>query len=123
MIKIKNFKIGKKVFPTIIAELGINHNGSLKRAIQIADAAIKAGANHNYIYSESGGHFLFGENYDNQCTLSDGEGSILSPLCINDKFDILTNGEYVIKTVYLGYDNTWIISSIKKTKCFVRFDY
>ena len=45
MIKIKNFKIGKKVFPTIIAELGINHNGSLERAIQIADAAIKAGAN------------------------------------------------------------------------------
>ena len=45
MIKIKNFKIGKRVSPTIIAELGINHNGSLKRAIQIADAAIKAGAN------------------------------------------------------------------------------
>ena len=45
MIKIKKFKIGKTVAPTIIAELGINHNGSLKRAIQIADTAIKAGAN------------------------------------------------------------------------------
>ena len=45
MIKIKKFKIGRNVEPTIIAELGINHNGSLKRAIQIADAAIKAGSN------------------------------------------------------------------------------
>ena len=45
MIKLKTSRLEKKVFPTIIAELGINHNGSLKRAIQIADAAIKAGAN------------------------------------------------------------------------------
>lgn len=44
MIKINNFKIGPNVRPTIIAELGINHNGSLERAIKIADSAIKSGA-------------------------------------------------------------------------------
>ena len=43
-----NFKIGKIVIgantpPLIIAEIGINHNGSLDLAIAIADKAIKAG--------------------------------------------------------------------------------
>ena len=44
MIRINNYRIGKKHKPTIVAEIGINHNGSLKRAIQIAKAAIDAGA-------------------------------------------------------------------------------
>jgi len=44
-----NFKIGKRIVgdgcpPLIIAELGINHNGSLDRAIEIADSAIRSGA-------------------------------------------------------------------------------
>ena len=43
-----NFKIGKIVIGEntpllIIAEIGINHNGSLDLAIAIADRAIKAG--------------------------------------------------------------------------------
>lgn len=43
------FKIGKRVVgdnepPLVIAELGINHNGSLDHAISIAESAIKAGA-------------------------------------------------------------------------------
>ena len=45
----RKFKIGKRVVgekydPLIIAEIGINHNGSLDQAIAIADSAIKAGA-------------------------------------------------------------------------------
>ena len=47
-MKVK-FKIGKRSIgdnepPLIIAELGINHNGSLDRAIAISESAIKAGA-------------------------------------------------------------------------------
>ena len=44
-----NFKIGKSIVgdnlpPLIIAEIGINHNGSLDLAIAIAESAIKSGA-------------------------------------------------------------------------------
>ena len=43
------FKIGKRLIgdkypPVVIAELGINHNGSLDLAIAIAESAIKSGA-------------------------------------------------------------------------------
>ena len=45
----KKFKIGKIVIdekspPIVIAEIGINHNGNLDRAISIADKAILSGA-------------------------------------------------------------------------------
>ena len=45
----KNIKIVKRIIgvdkePLIIAEIGINHNGSLDLAISIADSAIKSGA-------------------------------------------------------------------------------
>lgn len=45
----KKFKISGRIVdekspPLIIAEIGINHNGSLDRAIAIADSAIKSGA-------------------------------------------------------------------------------
>lgn len=43
-MKIGNRKIGGKNPPLIIPEIGINHNGSLDRAIHIADSAIKSGA-------------------------------------------------------------------------------
>ncbi len=42
--KIKNREIGDNFFPLIIAEIGINHNGSLDKAIYLADKAINAGA-------------------------------------------------------------------------------
>tara|TARA_A100001015_G_scaffold321288_1_gene451243 strand:- start:2652 stop:3692 length:1041 start_codon:yes stop_codon:yes gene_type:complete len=44
MIQIGKRKIGVKHPPIIIAELGINHNGSLDFAIELADIAIKCGA-------------------------------------------------------------------------------
>ena len=44
MIKIGKRKIGANYPPVIIAELGINHNGSLDFAIELADKAIKCGA-------------------------------------------------------------------------------
>ena len=45
----KQFRIGSRVVskdnaPLVIAEIGINHNGSLDSAVAIADAAIKSGA-------------------------------------------------------------------------------
>ena len=43
-MKIKSRKIGKNFKPLIIAELGINHNGSLKKAKYLVDRAWKAGA-------------------------------------------------------------------------------
>ena len=50
LVKInKKFKIGTRTIgddepPVVIAELGINHNGSLDKAISIAESAIKSGA-------------------------------------------------------------------------------
>ena len=43
-LKIGNRIVGEKHEPLIIAEIGINHNGSLDEAISIAESAIKAGA-------------------------------------------------------------------------------
>lgn len=42
-IKINHRKIGYKFKPLIIAEIGINHGGSLKDAFKLVDAAKKAG--------------------------------------------------------------------------------
>ncbi len=42
--KIENINVGKNFPPLIIAEIGINHNGNLDNAIQIADSAINSGA-------------------------------------------------------------------------------
>ena len=43
-IKIGKLNISENNEPLIIAELGINHNGSIDKAIYLADLAIKAGA-------------------------------------------------------------------------------
>jgi N-acetylneuraminate synthase len=43
-ICIEGRKIGEDYFPLVIAEIGINHGGSLDLAIHMADAAINAGA-------------------------------------------------------------------------------
>ena len=42
--KINNRVVGENFPPLIIAEIGINHNGSIDRAIHLADKAIEAGA-------------------------------------------------------------------------------
>ncbi len=44
IFKIANIEIGTNRNPIIIAEIGINHNGNLDQAIEIADSAIKSGA-------------------------------------------------------------------------------
>ena len=41
---IKDRKVGVDHPPLVIAEIGINHNGSIKEAIKIAKSAIDAGA-------------------------------------------------------------------------------
>ena len=43
-IQIKNRKIGPDYPPLVIVEIGINHEGSLKTAFEMVDAAWKAGA-------------------------------------------------------------------------------
>ena len=43
-IKIGKRSVGKNCLPLIIAEIGINHSGSLEKAIKIADEAITSGA-------------------------------------------------------------------------------
>lgn len=43
-IQIGKRKIGEEYLPIVIAEIGINHNGSLKTAIEMVDAAHSAGA-------------------------------------------------------------------------------
>lgn len=43
-IQIKDRKIGLDFPPLIIAEIGINHEGSLKTAFEMVDAAYQAGA-------------------------------------------------------------------------------
>lgn len=43
-IEIQNRKIGKDFPPFVIAEIGINHEGSLKVAKEMVDAAFRAGA-------------------------------------------------------------------------------
>tara|TARA_B100001996_G_scaffold338035_1_gene290267 strand:+ start:531 stop:1565 length:1035 start_codon:yes stop_codon:yes gene_type:complete len=44
IFQIGNRKINSKENPLIIAEIGINHNGNIDQAIEIADSAIKSGA-------------------------------------------------------------------------------
>jgi N-acetylneuraminate synthase len=43
-INLKNIQIGKNKPPVIIVDLGINHSGSLDKAIYLSDLAIKNGA-------------------------------------------------------------------------------
>jgi sialic acid synthase SpsE len=42
-IKIKNRRIGLEYMPLVLAEIGINHEGSLEKAILMVDAAAEAG--------------------------------------------------------------------------------
>lgn len=44
VFEIAGRKIGKDYAPLVIAEIGINHEGSLKTALEMVDAAIEAGA-------------------------------------------------------------------------------
>ncbi|MDA9292823.1 N-acetylneuraminate synthase family protein [Gammaproteobacteria bacterium] len=41
---IKNREIGRNQIPLVIAEIGINHNGSFNEAIKLVDSAIESGA-------------------------------------------------------------------------------
>ena len=52
-IKIANKIIGEKSPPFLIAEAGINHNGSLKRALKMVEIAKKAGVKQLVLYHHS----------------------------------------------------------------------
>ncbi|EPZ59938.1 putative sialic acid synthase [[Clostridium] sordellii ATCC 9714] len=43
-MEIGNRKIGEDYAPLVIVEIGINHEGSLKTAFEMVDAAYEAGA-------------------------------------------------------------------------------
>ena len=43
-MQIENRKIGPEYPPLVIAEIGINHEGSLQTAFEMVDAAARAGA-------------------------------------------------------------------------------
>ena len=43
MFSIDKIKVGENYPPVVIAEIGINHNGNLDLAIELADSAIKSG--------------------------------------------------------------------------------
>ena len=45
MYKIKNIKLGRNYRAFIIAEIGINHNGDIKKAFKLIDAAKEAKCN------------------------------------------------------------------------------
>ena len=45
MFKIKNIKFNKNTNAFIIAEIGINHNGDIKNAFKLIDAASRAKCN------------------------------------------------------------------------------
>ena len=43
-LEIAGRKIGNKIPPLVIAEVGINHEGDYNKAIQLVDAALASGA-------------------------------------------------------------------------------
>jgi len=43
IIKIKDRLIGHGQFPLVIAEVGINHNGNIQKALKLVDDAFRAG--------------------------------------------------------------------------------
>lgn len=72
--------------------------------------AIKCGYHHSYAKSDDEKHFLFGNNYNNQCSLeSVHEYVIPTPYCINTVFEKITNGR-MIQRVYVGNGKTFIIT-------------
>eukprot|EP01083_Nonionella_stella_P006902 19992_1 len=73
---------------------------------------IKCGDYHSYAKSKDEYHFLFGNNKNNICTLSvslQDDACISLPFYINNIFAELTDGKE-IGNVYLGCDNTFIIT-------------
>ena len=46
-MQIGNRKIGEDYAPLVIAEIGINHEGSLKTAFEMVDAAYEAGEDNH----------------------------------------------------------------------------
>lgn len=70
---------------------------------------IKCGDGHSYLRSKGGGHYLFGNNMYNQCTLRKSKNDFINtPLGISKKVAKMCNGAK-IKSVYLGASNTIII--------------
>ena len=71
---------------------------------------IRCGAYHSYAMSETGEHFMFGDNYYFQCLVfDDGKTRIQSPICVNEEFEKQTDGAK-IKDIFLGNGNTMILT-------------
>eukprot|EP01083_Nonionella_stella_P087611 243805_1 len=71
--------------------------------------SVECGANHSYVETMDGKHYLFGKNKENQCVTYDERASVANPYCINAMIKEKTNG--TIRKVTLGVDNTQIIVS------------
>eukprot|EP01084_Bolivina_argentea_P036327 67223_1 len=74
---------------------------------------IKCGYTHSYCKSDKHKHWLFGDNNNNICSLSNGK-NIYGPFCINETVNKLTNGKH-IKDVFVGSGCTWIITNVNNS--------
>ena len=102
-IKVKHIKIGKKNPPIIIVDLGINHSGSIDKAIYLSDLAIKNG----------------GEIIKHQTHIADEEMSVEAKKIIpgNSKKSIYS----IIKKFSLSYNDEKKLANYinKKNKIFI----
>ena len=71
---------------------------------------IKCGSNHSYCKTNDGRNWLWGRNENNEClVLNDKRKRRKIPFCIDRVIEKKCNGQR-IKDVFLGYNNTKILT-------------
>ncbi len=74
---------------------------------------IGCGASHCYAKTSDGMYWMWGDNEFNQCIGCGVDNVISIPICVNEIIYEKTNHKYLIKAMYLGYDNTKILMHTK----------